>query len=73
MKLQKAAIWVDQYFTADSKPDMRTVKKWVRSKVVRGVIIEKQLYIDVDAFNTASAKKEEFTPEPKNKFEFIDT
>lgn len=73
MKLQKAARWIETHFTEDSKPDISTVKKWVQAKLLHGYTIGSQTYIDVDAFNVAAAKKQEFAPETKNKFEFIDS
>ena len=71
MKLQKASIWIQNTFAHDSQPDLRTVKKWVRRNIVAGYVIEKQLYIDLDAFNTSAAKLEEFKQPTTNRFEFI--
>lgn len=71
MKLQKASIWVLEHFTDDSRPCLRTIRKWIETGVLEGQIIDNRVYVDTDAFTVAAAKREEFNPQTRNKFEFI--
>lgn len=71
MKLQKASIWVTEHFTPDSQPCLRTLRKWVECGILTGQVIDKQLYIDKDAFTLDAAKRQEFKHKTRNRFEFI--
>lgn len=71
MKLQKASIWVQEHFAEDSRPCLRTIRKWIETGVLVGRIIDNRIYVDTEAFTIAAAKREEFQPKTRNQFEFI--
>lgn len=51
MSLVDAKTWVEQNFHPDSRPDLRTVRGWVKDGHVPGRVIgPKRVYIDADAW-----------------------
>lgn len=71
MKLQKASIWVNEHFAEDSRPCLRTIRKWIETGVLAGHVIDNRVYVDTDAFIIAAAKRQEFNPKTRNRFEFV--
>ena len=66
MNLIKASQFAADYFEENSKPDMRTLKKWVQDNHVPGVFIGDRLYIDIDGF-THTMINQPSTPQKNNK------
>ncbi len=65
-KLVKANEWAERVFSEGSRPDPKTIKKWVLEGVVQGVCIRKTVYVNEFEFeemikkqsNTASTSSE---------------
>lgn len=51
MKLVDAATWAEEHFHPKSKPDLRTIRGWVKNGYLPGRLMGPRLvYIDVDAW-----------------------
>ena len=47
-KKQKVSLWVQENFTADSRPSVNTVKGWIRDRMIDGVMIGGLYYVYED-------------------------
>ncbi len=44
-RLMKASAWATREFSAESKPDNRTIKSWIENGVIRGRVIDSKAYV----------------------------
>lgn len=58
MKLISIAEFREKYFSAGSRPDVRTVRRWVEDGTVPGRVVGKLIYINEDAWRRTATGNE---------------
>lgn len=48
MNLMKATKFREEYFSLDSRPDIKTVKKWIDENEIPGRKLGTTYYVDID-------------------------
>ena len=60
MSLIKAKLWIERDFSEDSRPHLKTVRRWFDKGLLNGQLVENHLYIDsAKPFKSDKVKKEE--------------
>ena len=67
--LVKASNWIVETFAEGSRPDIKTVKRWINSGEIEGKHIGKQLYIVVE--KNEGINDPQGLYQPKNNFQNI--